>query len=267
MSARVIVTGASGGIGAAAVQQLRSRGAQVVGLDLDPRGDDGIIACDVRDQASVDAAVAEAVTRLGGLDVLINNAGIGTPQSAGAAPDDGALAVIDINLVGPWRVTAAALDALLESRGRVVNVASGLAHMAAPFGTAYCMSKRGLTAYSDALRLEHGDRLTVTTVYPGYIRTPIHAESEAGGVALEGTVPVETVDDAARTLVRAALGKPARDLATTRQGAVGYAVIRALPRGLVDRVTSGRMRRLARKGHFSENGLAGDYVARARGGS
>jgi NAD(P)-dependent dehydrogenase (short-subunit alcohol dehydrogenase family) len=264
MSARVIVTGACGGIGAAAVDKLRKRGAQVVGLDLDPRGDAGVIACDVRDQASVDAAVAEAIQRLGGLDVLINNAGIGTPQSAGAAPDDAALAVLDINLVGPWRVTAAALEALLESRGRVINVASGLAHAAAPFGTAYCMSKRGLTAYSDALRLEHGDRLTVTTVYPGYIRTPIHAASEKVGVPLEGAVPVETVNDAARTLVRAALGKPARDLATTRQGAVSYALARAVPRKLVDRVTSQRMQMLARKGHFAEDGLAADYVTRAR---
>ena len=133
----------------------------------------------MRDQASVDRAVAEAIERLGGLDVLINNAGLGLPQSAGAAPDDDALAVIDVNLLGPWRVTAAALPALRESRGRVVNVASGLAHLALPWGTAYCMSKRGLTAYSDALRLEYGGEITVTTVYPGYIRTPIHAASPA----------------------------------------------------------------------------------------
>ena len=264
MSARVIVTGAAGGIGGAAVRKLRARGAQVVGLDLVAGGDRDVIACDVRDQASVDAAVGEAVERLGGVDVLINCAGIGTPQSAGAAPDAGALAVLDINLVGPWRVTSAALESLLASRGRVVNVASGLAYVAAPFGTAYCMSKRGLTAYSDALRLEHGDRLTVTTVYPGYIRTPIHEASVAAGVALEGSVPVETVDDAASTLVRAALGKPGRDLATTRRGGVGYAVARLVPRKLLDRVTSDRMRRLARKGQFAEEGLAGDYVARAR---
>jgi NAD(P)-dependent dehydrogenase (short-subunit alcohol dehydrogenase family) len=264
-ASRIIVTGAAGGIGAATATALRKRGARVAGLDLAPGDDPEIIACDVRDQAAVDAAVAEAVERLGGLDVLINNAGIGTPQSAGAAPDEDALAVLDINLIGPWRVTAAALDALRESRGRVVNVASGLAHVTMPFATAYCMSKRGLTAYSDALRLEHGDRLTVTTVYPGYIRTPIHASAAKVGLTLEGAVPAETVEDAARTLVRAALGRPARDLATTRQGAVGYTLARAVPRGLMDRLTAARMKRLARGGHFPADGLAGEYVARARG--
>jgi NAD(P)-dependent dehydrogenase (short-subunit alcohol dehydrogenase family) len=234
---RVLITGAAGGIGSAAADELRGRGAEVVGLDL--AGAD--ITCDVRDQASVDAAVAEAVRRLRGLDVLINNAGIGTPQSAGLRPDGGALAVIDVNLLGPWRVTAAALPELRESRGRVINVASGLAHLALPFGTAYCMSKRGLTAYSDALRLEYGGEITVTTVYPGYIRTPIHAESQRAGVALEGHVPAERVEDAARTLARAALGPPARDLATTRNGALGYALLRHLPRPLLDAAVRRRL--------------------------
>ena len=141
--------------------------------------------------------------------------------------------MLDVNLVGPWRVTAAALPALRASRGRVVNVASGLAHMTVPFATAYTLSKRGIVAYSDVLRLEEGDRITVTTVYPGYIRTKIHERSTAAGVPLEGAVPVERVEDAARTLVRAALGKPARDLATTRQGTLSYALAaaRAAARG------------------------------------
>jgi NAD(P)-dependent dehydrogenase (short-subunit alcohol dehydrogenase family) len=253
MSARVLLTGAAGGIGAAATRELRARGAHVVGLDLH-EGDD-IVACDVRDQGSVDRAVAEAVERLGGLDVLINNAGLGTPQSAGAAPDADALAVLDVNLIGPWRVTSAALTALRASRGRVINVASGLAHLALPYGTAYCMSKRGLTAYSDALRLEHGDAITVTTVYPGYIRTPIHAASQAAGVALEGSVPAEDVQDAARTLTRAALGRPVRDLATTRNGTVAYALARHVPRRLLDAVIRRRLGRLAAGGHFEGSTL------------
>jgi NAD(P)-dependent dehydrogenase (short-subunit alcohol dehydrogenase family) len=242
---RVLLTGAAGGIGSAAATELRARGAQVVGLDLEPG--EGIIECDVRDQASVDAAVATAIERLGGLDVLINNAGIGTPQSAGERPDERALAVIDVNLVGPWRVTAAALPVLRGARGRVINVASGLAYLALPYGTAYCMAKRGLTAYSDSLRLEHGDAITVTTIYPGYIRTPIHAESEAAGIGLEGKVPVEDVRDAARTIARAALGPPVRDLATTRNGAIGYALMRHLPRRWLDAIVRRRVERLGVK--------------------
>jgi NAD(P)-dependent dehydrogenase (short-subunit alcohol dehydrogenase family) len=251
---RVIITGANGGIGSATVELLRRQGARVEGLDLPD--------CDVRDQASVNAAVGAAIERLGGLDVLSNNAGLGTPQSASAPPDEDALRVLDVNLLGPWRVTAAALPALRESRGRVVNVASGLAHVTVPFATAYTLSKRGVVAYSDVLRLEEGDRITVTTVYPGYIRTRIHEQSVAAGVPLEGAVPVEDVDDAARTLVRAALGEPARDLATTRQGALAYALVRLAPRRLVDTVIRSRMRRLAKRGHFRSSGLAADYARR-----
>jgi NAD(P)-dependent dehydrogenase (short-subunit alcohol dehydrogenase family) len=193
---RVIITGSKGGIGSATVELLRSRAASVVGLDLPE--------CDVRDQASVDAAVAGAIDRLGGLDVLINCAGLGTPQSASAAPD------------------------------------------------------------SDVLRLEEGDRITVTTVYPGYIRTSIHEQSVAAGVPLEGSVPVEDVSDAARTLVRAALDEPARDLATTRHGTLACALLRLAPRRVVDAFTRAQMKRLAKRGHFAAEGLAGEYAARLR---
>jgi NAD(P)-dependent dehydrogenase (short-subunit alcohol dehydrogenase family) len=263
MSVRVLITGAAGGIGSAAIEELRRRGARVVGLDLHGDGAE-VLECDVRDQESVDRAVRAAIERLGGLDVLINNAGVGNPQSAGEPPDETALAVLDVNLIGAWRVTAAALPALRESRGRVVNVASGLAHVSVPLAPAYCMSKRGLVAYSDSLRFEHGDAITVTTVYPGYIRTGIHAASEDAGFGLDGIVPAEPVAAAAQTLVRAALGRPARDLATTRRGAFSYLLARHSPRPLVDWAILSHMRRLARRGHMNEDGIGGDLVRRLR---
>jgi NAD(P)-dependent dehydrogenase (short-subunit alcohol dehydrogenase family) len=240
VTARVLLTGASSGIGAATATALRARGCRVTGLDLRPA--DGVLLCDVRDQAQVDAAVSAAIGAMGGLDVLINCAGVGDVQGAGDPPGADALALLDVNLFGAWRVTAAALPSLRDTRGRVVNVASGLAFLTLPLAAAYCASKRALVAYSDALRLEHGDVITVTTVYPGYIRTPIHARPAAKGVSLEGLVPAERIDDAVATLLRAALGRPRRDLATTRRGALAYAALRALPPSWVDRAVTAMTR-------------------------
>lgn len=238
---RVIITGAASGIGAATKAELERRGARVVGLDINAgRGD--LLACDVRDQASVDEVVREGIVRLGGLDVLINCAGLATPQSAGLPPDSKALAVIDVNLLGPWRVTSAALPALRDTHGRVVNVASGMAFVALPFAPAYAMSKHGVVAYSGALRLEHGDAVTVTTVYPGNVKTPIHRDSIEFG--LEVSSSEERLEDAVAALVRAALDDPpARDITTTRTGQFTNALSRFAPRRFVDRVILATMRK------------------------
>ncbi len=250
MSARVIVTGAASGIGAATMAGLERRGARVIGLDLNAE-QDALIACDVREQASVDRAVNEAITRLGGLDVLINNAGLATPQSAGQPPDEKALAVIDVNLMGHWRVTSAALPALREARGRVVNVASGMAFVALPFAPAYAMSKHGVVAYSGALRLEHGDAISVTTVYPGNIDTPIHRDSAEFGFTVSSAA--ESIEDAVGALTRAALDDPpVRDITTTRTGRLTNAFSRFAPRRIVDRVLLGQMRKNLRGRTFDD---------------
>jgi NAD(P)-dependent dehydrogenase (short-subunit alcohol dehydrogenase family) len=263
MSKRVIITGAASGIGEATAEALRGRDCAVVGLDLNARND--VIKCDVRDQGSVDRAVAEAVERLGGLDVLINCAGVGFPQSAAERPAEDALAVMDINLLGTWRVTAACIEELRKARGRVINISSGLAHLTIPLATAYTMSKRGVVAYSDSLRLEMAGEVEVTTVYPGYIRTPIHNASAEKGIALEGTVPAEPLSAAVATLLKAALAPVApRDLATSRQGAVGYAVMRHVPRKLLDKVTLRRLRESAARGRFDESELAAPLRNRLR---
>ncbi len=247
---RIIITGAASGIGAAAKVELERRGARVVGLDINA-GASSLIACDVRDQASVDGAVHEAIERLGGLDVLINNAGLATPQSAGVAPDAKAHAAIDVNLMGPWRVTSAALPALREARGRVVNVASGMAFVALPFAAAYAMSKHGVVAYSGALRLEHGDAISVTTVYPGNIDTPIHEDSKEFGIQVSS--PGESIEDAVGALTRAALAeKPVRDITTTRTGQVANSLSRFAPRWFVDRVILAQMRKSFKGRRFDD---------------
>ncbi len=111
---RVIVTGAGGTIGRALSTTLRDAGAQVIGLDLTipPDAPVPILACDLTDQAQVEQAVAAAVERLGGLDLLVNNAGIGGPAPAELAPDATVRRQLEVNLLAAWSTTAAALPAL-----------------------------------------------------------------------------------------------------------------------------------------------------------
>jgi NAD(P)-dependent dehydrogenase (short-subunit alcohol dehydrogenase family) len=266
---RIIITGAASGIGAATMAELQRRGARVIGLDLVAE-QDGLIACNVRDQGSVDDAIADATARLGGgLDVLINCAGLATPQSAGLPPDARALAVIDVNLLGPWRVASAALPALRLTHGRVVNVASGMAFVAQPFAAAYAMSKHGVVAYSQALRLEHGDEISVTTVYPGYIRTPIHRDSIEFGLTLEGSSPEEKIEDAVDALVRASFADPpARDIITTRTGKLTVALTRHLPGRLVDHIVLRAARKgLSRQKLEHASGPLADFASRLSRGS
>lgn len=177
---RVLITGASGAIGAATAEALRARGARVLGIDRVRAHH--VLEADLCEDEAVERAVKEAIERLGGLDILINNAGIGDAHDAGAPPDERANAIVDVNLFGAWRVTGHAMPGLLASRGRVVNVASGMAIANLPLAAAYMASKRGLAAWSDALRLEYGGTISVTTIYSGYIRTPfttppLHAAS------------------------------------------------------------------------------------------
>jgi short-subunit dehydrogenase len=224
---RVAITGAGGGIGRATVDVLRARGAQVAGIDLLAGGD--LVPGDVTDRGSITAAVETCASRLGGIDVLVNNAGIGRAGDAGDFPDAGARAVMEVNFFGAWNATAAALPHLLENRGHVVNVASGLAFVDVPFAAAYSASKRALAAYSAALEIEYRGRIGVTIVYPGYIRTSIHDAAAASGASLEGLVRADTVEGAAAAIVRACTKRP-RSATTSRMSNVELWAARRFPR-------------------------------------
>jgi len=240
---RVLITGIAGGIGGPTALEMRRLGATVTGIDLRESPPD-VLAADVRDAEAVQSAVDAAAERMGGIDVLVNCAGIGIANDAGAFPDAAARRVLDINLLGTWTATAAALPHLLRSHGHVVNIASGLALVTVPFAVAYTASKRAVTAYSDTLRMEYRGRISVSTVYPGYVRTAIHDGPAAQGVSLEGTVPAEPVDYTVRAIVRACTTRR-RDVPTSPQVAVGMFVGRHAP-ALLDGMIARRFERLFR---------------------
>lgn len=252
----VLVTGAAGAFGRALAEELRRRGVAVVGLDR--VAGEGVLGCDVSDEASVVEAVALAVAELGTLDAVVHCAGVGPAVDAGAMPAEGVHDALEVNLMGSWRVTAAALPALTAGpgRGRVVLVSSMLGYLTVPFASAYCVSKRGVLAYGDVLRVEYGGALAVTTVLPGYVDTPIHERSRAAGVGLDGLVPAERVSDVVGTMVRVLTSdKPPRETATTRVGSVIRVVARHFPR-VLESVVIRRTRRHLLAGGFADSALA-----------
>jgi NAD(P)-dependent dehydrogenase (short-subunit alcohol dehydrogenase family) len=264
---RVIVTGASGTFGRAICARLDGLGARVVGLDVAARTDDPVevLACDITDDGAVTAAVPEAIGRLGGLDVLINNAGVGGPAPAELPPSAEVRRQLEINLLGAWRVTAACVDDLVRSRGRVIMIASRMAVMQLPLAAAYGASKRALVAYADALRLEIGTHVGVTCVYPSMVRSPIHDSTAAAGLSLEGMSRYEPLEGVVDTVMEAVLSRrPRRDMTTTRRGAVEFFLARHLP-AVTDRIIARTLARQVRSGAFDRAEVAAGVVARHRG--
>jgi NAD(P)-dependent dehydrogenase (short-subunit alcohol dehydrogenase family) len=264
---RVLVTGASGTFGRGIARQLTDRGARVVGLDLAPRPDDAIdvVACDITDDASVQAGVAHAVDLLGGLDLLINNAGIGGPAPAELAPGQEVYRQLEINLLGAWRVTAAAKHALVASRGRVVVVASRAAVFQLPIAAAYGVSKRGVVAYADSLRLELAPHVSVSTVYPSMVRSPIHDSTKQAGLSLEGVSHFESLDGVVDAVLAASLARTApRDVATSSRGIAEFLLARHLP-SLLDVIVARMVQGRLDSGAFDDADLAAGMVERHRG--
>ena len=257
------MTGASGAFGTRVRAALREQGWQVAGLDLRAE-DPEVLACDITDPLAVPAAVAEAIERLGGLDLLVNNAGIGGPASAGAPPGDHVRRMLDVNLLGAWEVTAAAIDSLVESRGRVVLVGSRMAFLGLPLGAAYGVSKRALVAYADALRAEYGTHVSVTCVHPAFVRTPIHDSTKAAGLNLEGFSREEPIDQVVATIVAACTGpKPGRDVPVTREGRLQVFAARHFP-AVVDRVVARTLARRIAAGELDRAEIAAGLRDRHR---
>lgn len=172
-----VVTGGASGIGAAVARQLGEGGARVAVLDLDPSGAaDGMLAIrtDVGDDASVRAAIAEVVAQFGGIDIVINNAGIGAQGTVEDNPDEEWARVFDINVTGMARVARAALPHLrTSSAAAIVNTCSIAATAGLPQRALYSASKGAVLALTRAMAADHlREGIRVNCVNPGTADTP-----------------------------------------------------------------------------------------------
>jgi NAD(P)-dependent dehydrogenase (short-subunit alcohol dehydrogenase family) len=180
----VLVTGASSGIGKAASLALVEAGFEVVGTSRNTANaapPDGVtfVDLDVADDASVATVVERVIERFGRIDVLVNNAGIG---SAGAA-EESSLAqdqgVFDTNVFGVIRMTKAVLPQMrAQGSGRIINISSVLGFIPQPYMAVYAASKHAVEGYSESLDhevREHGVR--VLLVEPAWTNTSLDANS------------------------------------------------------------------------------------------
>ncbi|MDP5316171.1 SDR family NAD(P)-dependent oxidoreductase [Streptomyces poriferorum] len=174
---RALVTGGASGIGRATADLLSARGAAVAVVDLDPSAVDKPLrgyTADVSDDASVRAGVASAADDLGGIDILINNAGIGAAGTVEDNDDAQWHRVLDVNVLGIVRTTRAALPHLRASaHGSVVNTCSIAATAGLPQRALYSASKGAVLSLTLAMAADHvREGIRVNCVNPGTADTP-----------------------------------------------------------------------------------------------
>jgi meso-butanediol dehydrogenase/(S,S)-butanediol dehydrogenase/diacetyl reductase len=182
---RVVITGGASGIGEATTERFVAEGARVVVFDRDLPGGEklrnrlpglaGFIPCDVSDLDRIPAAFAEAVAIMGGVDVLINNAGISIRH--GSCLDitaDEWNRVIGINLTGAFFVAQAAAKLMVaQGSGVIVNMASTNGIMGFRYYTDYNATKAGIIELTKSMAVELAPKIRVLAVAPGYVMTPM----------------------------------------------------------------------------------------------
>lgn len=256
---RVIVTGASSGIGRALAISLARRGAVLtIAARRGDRLDDVVremerrsrravqpvaVTCDVSDAAQVSRLIGGTVERLGGVDLLVNNAGVSVYGEARRTSVADFAQVMSVNFFGALHCTLEVLPFMRrQESGLIVNVASVAALHGVPYLAAYCASKSALVAFSQSLRAElSGTGVGVMIVYPGYTDTGIFgAEKKVGGAVRPGG-SYAGAEGVAEAIVRA-IERGRSDVVLSAQGNM-LNLVRGVAPGVAERA----MRALARK--------------------
>jgi NAD(P)-dependent dehydrogenase (short-subunit alcohol dehydrogenase family) len=195
MARVVLITGGTRGIGRALTETLLLAGDKVAitgtsedGVvraerELAKLGQVAAIVCDVRDASSAELAARTVVAKFGGIDVLVNNAGIGVGVPIAEMPHDEWNRIIGTNLTGVFNCCKAAIPHLRQRGGGwIVNISSLASKNPFPGGAAYCASKAAVNAFSEALMQElRFDNIRVTYVLPGSVATGFSGRESSAG--------------------------------------------------------------------------------------
>ena len=172
---KALVTGASGGIVAAIVRRLQAEGATVTGTDLTPSDADYHIDGNLMDAEFCDALPAQAMAKMGGLDILINNAGIITRGDITQASDADLQRTMAINVEAPFRLCRAAIPLMADKGGgAIVNTSSCWGVHPGPNHPVYVMSKAAIASLTQCLGMDHAHQnIRVNAVCPNEVNTPM----------------------------------------------------------------------------------------------
>jgi NAD(P)-dependent dehydrogenase (short-subunit alcohol dehydrogenase family) len=202
----VVITGCSSGFGMLSALEFARRGDSVYATMRNTKKADRlrtgakaagvsveVLELDVNDCMSIDAAIKEVIRRSGRIDVLVNNAGIGTHGPIEDFDDEEILAVFETNVFGVIRVTRAVVPQMRsQGSGTIVNIGSIAGKVTAPFGGIYSASKHAVEALSDALYYElHPFGIRVMLIEPGGFETEIETNSRPARRFTEGSAYLE----------------------------------------------------------------------------
>jgi NAD(P)-dependent dehydrogenase (short-subunit alcohol dehydrogenase family) len=196
----VLVTGAARGIGAATARVAAARGARVALVGLEPELLAALAAslgpghtwreCDVTDQAGLDRAVAAVAETLGGIDVVVANAGVANNGTVAANPVSALVRTIEVDLIGVVRTVSATLPQVTRSRGYYLLVSSAAAFTVLPGMAGYCAAKAGVEQFGNALRLELAHKgVAVGTAHMGWVDTDLVRDLRDDLPALGSALP------------------------------------------------------------------------------
>ena len=199
---KALVTGASGGIGKAIVARLQSEGATVTTTDREGADING----DLTDAAFCDALPAQAAERMGGLDVLVNNAGIITRGKITEATDEDLRRTMAINVEAPFRLCRAAIPIMAEAGGgAIVNTSSCWGVHPGPNHPVYVMSKAAIASLTQCLGRDHAHQnIRVNAVCPNEVNTPMIRT----GFAIRGLDPDKAIDELNATVPLGRIAEP-----------------------------------------------------------
>lgn len=198
-----LVTGATGGLGAAIAKTLLSRGAKVIVTgrradvlealvaELGPNAK--AIVSDLGNAESLQSLVDQSLEAFGAIDILVNNAGLTKDNLALRMKDEDFQTVLDVNLKAPFALSRAVMRGMMKARfGRIINITSIVGVTGNPGQANYCASKAGLIGMSKSLAQELASRnITVNCVAPGFIESDMTAVlPDAQKEALLGTIPL-----------------------------------------------------------------------------